>query len=355
MAKSKRSVNPADAARKAQRKRELKKNKEIRKAAREASLAKKDTSPLVSEINRLQAQERHGALDPTANARLKKLKDDLARIEKAKKETTQPMSKVQEALEARLQKQQEAEESRKLVFDPKSGKFVPAKKKDASERSGDNGEHGDSDELSGDDSESDSSWESDQDMNMIEGMDVEETQSSEAPPRDSDQAHHSQDDNDDIPLPEAPVDSDEDIDIPLPPGPPPHQPFKDQLPSMPVPPPQSVPMHRPPPPPRMPPFRPPPTHYHAMHQPWPRPPVRPSYQYQPPIATQPPPFVQPTISKEASTTATISAEPQLRDLQKELVTFVPAALRRKQAKAKQMESLPKGARADNINLAPDVE
>lgn len=53
-------------------------------------------------------------------------------------------------------------------------------------------------------------------------------------------------------------------------------------------------------------------------------------------------------------TATISAEPQLRDLQKELLGFVPAALRRKQAMAKKVASLPKGARP-NINPAPSLE
>ncbi|KAI9030851.1 hypothetical protein CLU79DRAFT_358671 [Phycomyces nitens] len=52
--------------------------------------------------------------------------------------------------------------------------------------------------------------------------------------------------------------------------------------------------------------------------------------------------------------ATISAEPQLRNLQKELLGFVPAALRRKQAASRKTASLPKGARP-NINAAPEVD
>lgn len=62
-----------------------------------------------------------------------------------------------------------------------------------------------------------------------------------------------------------------------------------------------------------------------------------------------------SIASGPSTVApTISAEPQLRDLQKELLGFVPAALRRKQAMAKKVASLPKGARP-NINAAPSLD
>lgn len=115
---------------------------------------------------------------------------------------------------------------------------------------------------------------------------------------------------------------------------------------------------RPPPPP--PPGRPPYSHHHAYHRPRPSSyhgrPTRPHhprpYQQRPPVTVAPPP---PPPSSEPSKTAIISAEPQLRDLQKELVAFVPAALRKKQAQAKKTESLPKNARPSNINLAPDVE
>jgi WW domain-binding protein 11 len=61
-------------------------------------------------------------------------------------------------------------------------------------------------------------------------------------------------------------------------------------------------------------------------------------------AAKPPTAVAPTIS----------AEPQLRDLQKELLGFVPAALRRKQTQAKKHASLPKEARP-TINAAPSID
>lgn len=62
----------------------------------------------------------------------------------------------------------------------------------------------------------------------------------------------------------------------------------------------------------------------------------------------------PKPTREQIAAATISAEPQLRDLQKELLGFVPAAVRRKQAAQKKTAALPKGAKPI-INAAPDVE
>lgn len=62
----------------------------------------------------------------------------------------------------------------------------------------------------------------------------------------------------------------------------------------------------------------------------------------------------PKPTREQIAAATISAEPQLRDLQKELLGFVPAAVRRKQAAQKKTAALPKGAKPV-INAAPDVE
>ncbi|KAI8889856.1 hypothetical protein K501DRAFT_170285 [Backusella circina FSU 941] len=98
MGKSKRSMNPADALRKQQRKRELKKNKEDRKRARETVLAKKD---------------------------IDKVKQDISRLEHLE------WNRAQAAFAARMQEHEKKHEgdSRKLVFDPKRGAFVPAKKK----------------------------------------------------------------------------------------------------------------------------------------------------------------------------------------------------------------------------------
>ncbi|KAI8070173.1 hypothetical protein BDF21DRAFT_327988, partial [Thamnidium elegans] len=105
MAKSKRSMNPADAMRKQQRKRELKKNKEARKNLRENVLAKKDVG---------------------------KVKQEIARLEHlGKKKNKKKIYLSQAAYAARMQENEKKteKEARKLVYDPKSGKFVPAKKK----------------------------------------------------------------------------------------------------------------------------------------------------------------------------------------------------------------------------------
>ncbi|KAI8344384.1 WW domain binding protein 11-domain-containing protein [Chlamydoabsidia padenii] len=398
MGKSKRSINPADALRKAQRKRELKKNKEIRKSAREAGLAKKDTDKLRIDIGRLEGQERSGTIDKAGQTRLTQLKEELAQIEKAKKEVNKPLSKAQEALAAR--QQQQTHDSRKLVFDPKSGKFVPVKRKESTKKS--TGKDGDQEDggSSSDDDDSDSSMsdDDDDDDTGIIGITVEEGDEGEEEGEDEegnqqqeqeiDQGEQMDEDIEDIPMPEgsppAAMNSDDEIDIPLPPGPPPPQPFRNQLsavrpqygpfvPKTPPPPPPGPPpalrytTMRPPPPP------PPPPHlrYSSMRPP-PPPPPRPPFGYiphmqqqpiytappshfAPPRPAVPPPPPPPPISTETSKTATISAEPQLRDLQKELVGFVPAALRRKQAQTKKTDLLPKGARPNDINLAPDVE
>ncbi|KAI8335632.1 hypothetical protein EDC96DRAFT_412461, partial [Choanephora cucurbitarum] len=111
MAKSKRTMNPADALRKQQRKRELKKNKEDRKRVRESALAKKDLGKIKQDISRM---EHLGKLTMIFKSNLDSLK----------------MS-AQAAFVARMQEQEKKHENeaRKLVYDPKRGAFVPAKKK----------------------------------------------------------------------------------------------------------------------------------------------------------------------------------------------------------------------------------
>ncbi|ORE18347.1 hypothetical protein BCV71DRAFT_179755 [Rhizopus microsporus] len=115
MGKSNRSINPADALRKKQRKRELKKNKEERKRARESVLAKKDINKVKSEISRLEH------LGTCIFAQLYQQLPHIFNV----------LSRAQAAYLARMQEQERKHEgeSRKLVYDPKSGKFVPAKKK----------------------------------------------------------------------------------------------------------------------------------------------------------------------------------------------------------------------------------
>lgn len=55
-----------------------------------------------------------------------------------------------------------------------------------------------------------------------------------------------------------------------------------------------------------------------------------------------------------SATVTISAAPQVRDLQKELVGLVPAAVRKRKLQAGKKGTIPKVARP-TINAAPDMD
>ncbi|KAF8580139.1 hypothetical protein K439DRAFT_1415620 [Ramaria rubella] len=84
MAKGK-NLNPADAQRKAERKKELKKNKTERQKTRDFALVKKDTSSLEEEIERL---EKAGARLITASqkSQLSAGRAELARINKKKEE-----------------------------------------------------------------------------------------------------------------------------------------------------------------------------------------------------------------------------------------------------------------------------
>ncbi|KAG2199633.1 hypothetical protein INT47_005158 [Mucor saturninus] len=346
MAKSKRSMNPADELRKKQRKRELKKNKETRKNLRENVLAKKDVGKVRQDIARLEHLAAQGQLDRIGQARLDELKTEVGKIEKAKKATE--LTGAQAAYAARMQENEKKteKEARKLVFDPKSGKFVPAKVKEKKVSSLSTHSGSESSSSSSSDSEDDS------DSDMLEESDNE------------------------IPLPsgeEIPkilTESDDEYEIPLPPGPPPLRPFEQQFTPvgrMPPPPPPGGPPHAvvytpggrippPPPPPQQQPMYYPPVYQQPIYQ------HQPVYQpvYQPPV--QQPTYVSKPVHYEqpkeeslsAAVAPTISAEPQLRDLQKELLGFVPAALRRKQAMAKKVASLPKGARP-NINPAPSLE
>ncbi|KAG0173617.1 hypothetical protein DFQ30_007382 [Apophysomyces sp. BC1015] len=357
---------------KAQRKRELKKNKDERKRARDAVLSKKDPGRMRNELSKLELQARSGQLDKGSQSRMSSLKDDIRKIEKAKKATG--ITGAQEALAARQQKQQQQQQdSRKLVYDPRKGTFVPVKKKVAEPKVKKQKAEDEDQQMSSSDSDSDSD------------SDISDSEDSDSTSDEDGEQHSEDEDAEDIPLPPGPPPQDsDDEDIPLPPGPAPPRPFQEQL----------APIHaaqlnqsvRPLPPPPPPPSFPPPhfAGYYGMEygaMPYHRPPPPPSYAYHPPqnyaqqpsitaapsiaaaapvyyatqLGTSPEPELPSTATKPTeSTPAMISAEPQLRDLQKELLGFVPAALRRKQAAAKKTASLPKGARP-TINAAPEVE
>ncbi|KAH9858235.1 WW domain binding protein 11-domain-containing protein [Lenzites betulinus] len=82
MAKGK-SANPADAFRKAQRKKELKKNKADRAKTRDFALVKKDTRDIEDEIEKLESGAESSSTD---KARLAELKSELEKIKKKKEE-----------------------------------------------------------------------------------------------------------------------------------------------------------------------------------------------------------------------------------------------------------------------------
>ncbi|CEP14653.1 hypothetical protein [Parasitella parasitica] len=355
MGKSKRSMNPADALRKKQRKRELKKNKEDRKRVRESALAKKDVGKVRQEIARLEHLSNMGQLDKAGQTRLDQLKSDIGKIEKAKKATE--LTGAQAAYVARMQEQEKKHEgeARKLVYDPKRGAFVPAKIKEksssASTKEADDEDNSSSSDSSSDDDSSDESDQSEDDISL----DEEEEESKEEEIA--------------LPPPKTLTESDDEYEIPLPPGPPPYRPFEEQLNPIiqhqfrnpPPPPPPGGPvmnrprMHQvPPPPPPIPyGFRPP----QMMAAPPPPPPIMPYQQISAPVYyPQPPPQSQSESGQQRQTSQTastpvISAEPQLRDLEKETLAFVPAAIRRKQNAANKKASLPKEARP-HIDAAP---
>jgi hypothetical protein len=78
-------LNPADAARRAARKRELKKNKADRQTAKIFAAAKRDDSKPRRELAELQARERNGEkLDKAAVARKAKLEEEVRKLKEAR-------------------------------------------------------------------------------------------------------------------------------------------------------------------------------------------------------------------------------------------------------------------------------
>ncbi|ORY57092.1 hypothetical protein BCR35DRAFT_309678 [Leucosporidium creatinivorum] len=78
--------NAVDAHRKALRKKEVAKNKQDRKKAREISVVKKDTRSIEADIRKLSGQAQQGPLSAADKEELASLRGELARINKAKTE-----------------------------------------------------------------------------------------------------------------------------------------------------------------------------------------------------------------------------------------------------------------------------
>ncbi|KAG7099750.1 hypothetical protein E1B28_001563 [Marasmius oreades] len=418
------TLNPADAFRKAQRKKELKKNKTERSKARDFALVKKDTSDLQDEIERLEALEKPSADEAS---RLKSLKAELENINNKKEEYVK-----------------EHPDQRRLVFRQRRGKneggkseeeiVLPQKrnlfKKNGLPRHPERSiyydpvmnpygvappgmPYAERPLLPGEvDSEAEESEGEDDDIAMPEG-----------PPPGVPGFEETVNDDDDIPMPkglppgEEPVEDNEDIPFPpssdadsspLPPSLPPAgvslipPGFPTGMPPLPPPPPQGFPAGVPPPPPigfsagvpplppgfpagfpppppptgglsTFPPFPPgfvtppfPPTGFRPSMPPPPGfyPRQKSASAMQDPLSSIPHQTYQahrasklslhpslparPSLSgalgpNGPSSSATISAEPELRDFKKEATAFVPTSLKRKRAAA-----------PPRVNAAPGV-
>ncbi|KAL5494574.1 hypothetical protein ACEPAI_35 [Sanghuangporus weigelae] len=390
MAKGK-SLNPAEALRKAQRKKELKKNKDQRQKTRAFNLVKKDTFELEDEINEL---EKLSERTKAQNERLTELKSELENITKKKEEYVEEHPEARNLVFKRRRdkpKDDDDEEKkaeaaagakkkrnlfnknglprhpeRSIYYDPVMNPYgMPPPGLPYAERALLHDEVDSEAEEAGKDAS-----DSDDDIPMPEGPPP-------GAPNDDGES------DDDIPLPEGPPPGEEENSIqpplppglpPLPPGAPPQvmPPFAPNLPpffpmvsGMPLPPPppgpipgQSYPVAGfsvpPPPPPMVFPFPQnnllPRLNSHSRRG-------ASSGWVQDPLSDQPHKTFQAFRAERhsgastenadtgASTTATVSAEPQLRDFKKESTAFVPAALKRKKAG---------GTGGGKINAAPSV-
>ncbi|PLW39926.1 hypothetical protein PCANC_14230 [Puccinia coronata f. sp. avenae] len=120
MAKKAKTLNPADAFRKAQRQKEIKRNKLERKKAREDANSKKDSSTLQAEINQL---ERLAKPTISEQNRLKETKHQLSLILKAKEQKGITSSN------------DPAQSASKVIIDPATG--LPSVSHDDSKNDGD--------------------------------------------------------------------------------------------------------------------------------------------------------------------------------------------------------------------------
>ncbi|KAJ2961510.1 hypothetical protein NQZ79_g3208 [Umbelopsis isabellina] len=356
----------------------------------------RDTSKIEREIERLQELASQRQLDKNGQEKLKKLREELENTVKAKEAAG---IKPDSAAASTAQ-----EESRKLVFDAKKGAFVPMSKKKQQRLEAKRAKRDQNDGSDGSDGATDTEDESEEDesdnellpeLPVIKGEDLMEEEEAAAKASQkvegendfemvADKEDIDDEGNEDVPMPGA-ADSEEDSDIesiPMPEGPPPPKPFERQIPQA-----HQGNLARPPPPPPGGPgrhYRPPPSSSFRPPPPPPRPHnVRPSHpmHYRPPtnvsMRRPPPPPAQPIVqlpveayapaevyapaepielvdTVAATAPVTISAAPQVRDLQKELVGFVPAAVRKKQLQAGKKGAVPKVVRP-NINAAPDLD
>ncbi|KAF8602385.1 hypothetical protein BDV93DRAFT_582342 [Ceratobasidium sp. AG-I] len=437
MAKGK-TLNPADAHRKAQRAKEVKKNKENRSKARETATLKKDTSGIETEIHELESLE-EAKLDQSQKARLKELRAEVERVRKIKQDyvAAHPeQAHLVRGLEQRPRRQQDGggapstsgitpaarslfgknglpiHPERSLYYDPVMNPYGMAPPgMPYAERP-----------LLPHEIEEDRL--KFQAPLQVDSPNVDSAMNSASD--DSEEAHtdESESDDDDIALPAGPPPDDSkeasdsssegsDDDIPMPPGPPPPKaapplpqggippqsypmgvPYGTQFPPFPPTIPQYTPMalHVPPPPPGLPvamhpgyppPFiqgmQPYPQQGRGLRSPHDRQQMEAARAIQDPMSDIPhvtfqahqaqrhqlplPPSTgsgsqlpqsglppRPGVTSQAAASATIFAEPELRDFKKEATAFVPASMRRAAKKGPSTSNNPSGLR---IDAAPD--
>ncbi|EEC81673.1 hypothetical protein OsI_25232 [Oryza sativa Indica Group] len=84
-------MNPTDAFRKEQRKKELKRNKKERKKVREVGILKKDPEAILEQIEKLEKMKADGALDKARKHKKRQLEDTYNLIVKKRKEYEEKM------------------------------------------------------------------------------------------------------------------------------------------------------------------------------------------------------------------------------------------------------------------------
>ncbi|TFY50709.1 hypothetical protein EVG20_g11372, partial [Dentipellis fragilis] len=220
MAKGK-SANPADAFRKAQRKKELKKNKAGRSKARDFALVKKDTFELEDEITALSSNP---SPSDAEKHRLKELQTELEKINKKKEEyvAEHPEQRRLVYRGRRTAKEKEDEEKEEIDAAPKTRKLF---------------------DKNGIPLHPERSIYYDPVMNPFgvppPGMPYIERA---LLPSEQEEVADGEDDDDDIAMPEGPPpgadgmdeNEDSDDDIPMPEGPPPPKPGEQPVPPLPA-------------------------------------------------------------------------------------------------------------------------
>ncbi|KAK0481812.1 hypothetical protein IW261DRAFT_1563101 [Armillaria novae-zelandiae] len=358
MAKGK-NVNPADAYRKAQRKKELKKAGQIvLSKKRDFALVKKDTFDLEDEIAGLEALP---APSSSEKARLTEAKAELEKINLKKEEYVKEHPEHRRLVYRPRRQQTDSDKPEEELILPTRNLFKANGLPRHPERS----------------------VYYDPVMNSF-GVPPPGMPYYLLPGEIDSEAENSEDDNDVImpegppPKPEDAVDSDD--DIPMPEGPPPGQELPEQgtsdevpanppLPSMPPPPmllstpfppfpPPGFPGYMappgiPPPPPNFALPPPPPGFFPrrqqstaALQDPLSSIPHQTFQGHRAQVLAPPHPSLPPKPRPEASPSAIVSAEPQLRDLKKEATSFVPTSLKRKK--------VANASASGRINAAPGV-